>query len=116
MFFDRLKELCAEKGISTYKAATDIGLNRAVIAKWKTGSQPSGTTALKLSEYFGVSVDYLLGKEATKAPTVSGERDILDDVDVAFYGEYKELGEDDKETIRSMVRVMRERRAKQQEK
>lgn len=45
-----------------------------------------------------------------KAPTVSGERDILDDVDLAFYGEYKELSEDDKETVRDMVRLMRERR------
>lgn len=47
-----------------------------------------------------------------KSPTVSGERDILDDVDVAFYGDYKELSEDDKETLRTMARVMRERRAK----
>lgn len=50
-----------------------------------------------------------------KAPTCSGERDILDEVDIAFYGEYKELTEDDKETVRDMVRVMRERRAKRQE-
>lgn len=50
-----------------------------------------------------------------KAPTVSGEHDILDEIDIAFYGEYKELTEDDKETVRDMVRVMRERRAKKQE-
>lgn len=36
----------------------------------------------------------------------------LDDVDIAFYGSYKELSEDDKETIRRMVEVMRERRKK----
>ena len=41
--------------------------------------------------------------------------DILDEVDVAFYGEYKQLSEDDKDTIRDLVRVMRERRAKKQE-
>ena len=29
---------------------------------------------------------------------------------------YKELDEDDKETVRDMVRIMRERRAKKQEK
>jgi len=108
VFFDRLKELCDAKGVSPYKACTDVGLNRAAVAKWKGGSQPNGATAVKLAEYFGVSVDYLLGKE--KAPTQKGERDILDDVDVAFYGDYKELSEDEKEILRDMARVMRERR------
>lgn len=109
MFFDRLKELCATKGISTYKACTDVGLNRAAVAKWKGGSTPNGDTALKLAEYFGVSVDYLLGKE--NAPTPKGERKIdLQDVDVGFYGDFVELSEDDKETVRDMVRIMRDRR------
>lgn len=44
----------------------------------------------------------------------SSEHDTLDDVDVAFYGDFKTLSEDQKETIRDMVRVMRERRAKQE--
>ena len=113
MFFDRLKKLCDEKGISTYKACTDVGLNRAAVAKWKTGSVPSGSTAAKLADYFGVTTDYLLGKEEQKkAPTDSGERDILDDVDVAFYGDFKELSEDEKETVRDMVRLMRQRKEK----
>lgn len=42
--------------------------------------------------------------------------DILDEVDIAFYGDFKELTEDDKATVRDMVRIMRERRAKKQEK
>lgn len=46
--------------------------------------------------------------------SVSGETDILDDVDFAFYGEYKELTENEKETLRDMARVMRERRKKMQ--
>ena len=38
--------------------------------------------------------------------------DVLDDVDIAFYGDYKKLSEDDKAVLRDMVKVMRERRAK----
>jgi len=72
VFFDRLKSLCMKKGVSPYKACTDIGLNRAAVAKWKNGSQPNGTTAVKLAEYFNVSVDYLLNGEST--PTVTGMR------------------------------------------
>ena len=131
MFFDRLNKLCDEKGISTYKACTDIGLNRAAVAKWKNGSIPNGNTVAKLADYFGVSTDYLLGNvndpffqldneriladinsyETKKAPT-NGERDILDDVDVAFYGDFRELTEDEKETVRDMVRLMRQRKEK----
>lgn len=50
-----------------------------------------------------------------KASNSSTKPDVLDEVDIAFYGEYKQLTEDDKDTIRDMVRIMRERRAKKQE-
>jgi len=113
VFFAKLKKLCDERGISTYKACTDIGLNRAAVAKWKNGSIPSGSTATKLAAYFGVSVDYLLDNETKKAPTVSDERIDMSEVDVAFYGDYRELSDDDQKTIRDMVRLMRERRANQ---
>lgn len=46
-----------------------------------------------------------------KTPTVSGERDILDEVDIGFYNGYRDLDEADKEVLRDMVRIMRERRA-----
>lgn len=61
MFFHRFKQLCDEKGISIYKAATEIGLNRAAANKWKAGSVPNGQSLNKLADYFGVSTDYLLG-------------------------------------------------------
>ena len=50
-------------------------------------------------------------EETEKAPTVSDERIDMSDIDIAFYGDYKELSDDDQKTIRDMVRVMRERRA-----
>ena len=36
---------------------------------------------------------------------------MLDEIDVAFYGEYKELTDDQKATIRDMVAVMRKRKS-----
>lgn len=111
MFFDIFYDLCQQKGVSCKKAAEEIGLSNSITTKWKkTGATPGGDTLQRIAKYFGVSTDFLLGKE--KTPTVSGERDILGDVDFAFYGEYKELAEDDKEIIRDMVRLMRERRSK----
>jgi hypothetical protein len=57
-------------------------------------------TAQKIAGYFGVSVAYLLGQ---------GEQDLLDEADIAFYGQFKELTDEQKETVRDMVRLMRKR-------
>lgn len=81
-------------------------------------SIPDDVYDLLVAEYGtkdGIPQGTYYSAPSKKAPTVSGERDVLDEVDIAFYGEFKELTEDDKETVRDMVRIMRERRAKKQE-
>ena len=111
MFFDKLKKLCDEKGISTYKACTDIGLNRAAVAKWKNGSIPSGSTAAKLADYFGVTTDYLLGKETEKAPTVSGERNISDaELKFALWGGCEDITDEDIADVRRYAAFLPERK------
>lgn len=115
--YDRLALLCTQKGIKGGKMCTDLGISKSLMTDLKMGRKKSvsAETAQKLASYFGVSVGYLLGEETEKTPTASGERDILDEIDIAFYGDYRELTEDDKATIRDMARVMLERRAKKQE-
>lgn len=100
MFFDIFSELCEEKGVSRYKACTDIGLNRAAVAKWKNGAIPTGTTLSKLSNYFGVTTDYLLGTETEKAPTQEGERiPKREEMMAAFWGGDKDLSPEDLEAM-----------------
>lgn len=111
---NRIRELRKQRKITMKQLGEIVGLAESTISQYENGKrQPDNETVFRLSEYFDVTVGYLLGVE--KAPTGSGERDILDEIDIAFYGDYKELTEDDKETVRDMVRVMRERRAKKQE-
>ena len=114
MFFDIFYDLCQRKGVSCKKAAEDIGLSNSITTKWKkTGATPGGDTLQKIAAYFGVSTDFLLGKE--KTPTDAGERDILDEVDIGFYQGFKELTEEQKDTVRDMVNIMRQRRANRQD-
>ena len=110
MFYDIYCDLCRKHGITPSGAATKMGFNRASVTMWKnTGKAPKQDLLVRIAEYFDVSVDYLLGKE--KAPTQKGERTVnLNEVDYAFYDGYKALSEDEQETLRDMVRVMRERR------
>lgn len=63
VFFNTISKLCKSKGISPYKACTDIGLNRSAVAKWKNGAIPRGETLERIASYFNVSTDYLLGGE-----------------------------------------------------
>lgn len=115
--YDNIIALCEQRGIKGGKMCTDIGMSKGILTDLKMGRQTgiSAANAQKIAAYFGVSVGYLLGEETKKTPTASGERDILDEIDIAFYGDYRELTEDDKATIRDMARVMLERRAKKQE-
>ncbi len=110
---ERVKSICKERKIPISKLEKDCGFANGYIGQLRKGTFPADRLA-KIADYLSLSTEYLLtGTE--KAPTETGERkDVLDEVDVAFYGEYKELDEDQKETVRDMVRVMRERRAKQE--
>ena len=54
-----IKELCEEKGVTIKKMEQDIGISANSSFKWKART-PSAENLLKLSEYFGVSTDYIL--------------------------------------------------------
>lgn len=66
-FYNKFIELCETKGVSPTKVAREIGIGTPNVTYWKNGSLPKADTALKLSDYFGVTVDYLLGTY-TKEP------------------------------------------------
>ena len=89
----------------------ESGISSATMSQWrKRIYSPSSAAIAKIENYLGIAFTI---EQKEKAPTASGERkDVLDEVDVAFYGEYKELDEDQKATIRDMVAVMRSRKGK----
>ena len=61
-FFERLKELRIEKGITQAQLAQETGLTISAISKWEQGSRvPSAFVIITLAKYFGVTTDYLLG-------------------------------------------------------
>ena len=71
MFFNTFLALCEKKNISPTRVALDIGLSKAAVTRWKqTESTPDGDVLCKLADYFGCSVDYLLGRENTSDTTV----------------------------------------------
>lgn len=68
MFYDIFKRLCEEKGITPTKASAEIGFSKGSVSYWKKkwtqgeDAKPDSYTAAKIADFFGVSVDYLLGR------------------------------------------------------
>ncbi len=61
---NRIKELREQKGIGQKVLAIDIGVSQPTICDWESGRKtPSSKRAAILADYFGVSLDYLLGRE-----------------------------------------------------
>ena len=83
MFYYRFLELCKQKGISPSRVAIENNLNKSTVTVWKKQAEngkeisPQGETLNALSEYFGVSVDYLLGKTDIQSPQPTSEDDEL---------------------------------------
>lgn len=113
----RIELRLAELGMSKAEFYEESGISSASYSQWNTGKyNPSRTKLQKAAIVLNLDLDYLCYgcNDKEKTPTVSGERDILDEVDIAFYGGYKELSEDDQKTIRDMVQLMRARRTSQE--
>lgn len=104
--YDTILSLCNDKGIRPGRLCDELGLSRGLMTdlKMERKKTVNAQTAQKIASYFGVSVGYLLGEEES--------RDVLEEVDIAFYGDFRELSQEDKETVREMVRLMRSRREK----
>lgn len=111
MFFAVYNDLCDKKGLSVYKVAQELGLNRSAVAKWKGGGKPNGTTLEKMADYFGVTVDFLLGKE--KAPANEGERKISDDDLMFALWEGEDMDEDDLKAVREYAEFLRQKKRNQ---
>ena len=62
---NRIRELRKESRLSQQALADQIGVFRNTISNWETGySQISLENAQNVAEYFGVTIDYLLGSES----------------------------------------------------
>lgn len=57
----KLRELRKEKGISLKELGAEMGVAESTMSLYENGKrQPDYETLLKLAEFFGVTVDYLL--------------------------------------------------------
>ncbi len=61
------EKLLIDNNITSYKVSKDTGISTSTLSDWKTGrSVPKLDKLKKLADYFGVTLNYLIGDEELK--------------------------------------------------
>lgn len=83
MFKNRLKELRSEKGLTQRELANLIKLSPSTIAMYEAGQRtPDPEILQKLADYFGVSLDYLMGRTDVRSPVDKTAEAVENDPDL----------------------------------
>ena len=65
---NRLRDLREDKDLNQTQVATVLGMSQTGYSKYETGENDIPTQVLlRLADFYGVSVDYLLGRDETPA-------------------------------------------------
>ncbi len=70
-FWTQFESLCLARGEKPTPVVKKLGLPAGSVTSWKNGRVPHHGTLLKIADYFGVSVDYLLGNDTPVAAPAS---------------------------------------------
>lgn len=81
---DRIKELCAQKGETLASLERKMDFGNGTLRRWGDIT-PSGDKLQKVADYFGVAVDYLLGR------TESAAKPLTDDIDEMYLSLAKDM-------------------------
>lgn len=101
--YERIDELCRKKGITVTDLCKECQIPRASLSDYKMGriKSLSALTLSKISEYFGVSVEFLL----------SGEQQLPDEetLKVALFGGGVEVTDEMWNEVKRYAQYIRDR-------
>ena len=101
---NKLYELRKEKGLTQAQVAEVIGCTYQAFQRYEKGlREPDFATLQKLSEYFGVSIDYILGN--TDVRTVLPGETPLTDGEKALLDLFKRVPQEQQALVLEMIKV-----------
>ena len=112
MFYDIFVSLCREKGIKPTPLAHKLGINAASVSYWKrSGSTPKQEILNKIADYFGVSVDFLLGKTYIRDRNTPENKTITDeDIKFALFHGADDITDEMYEEVKRYARYIKDHR------
>ena len=97
---DRIKQLRKKKGVSQSQLAEAIGVKKNTVSTWERGTRKPDFAALQLlSEYFEISLEYLLGTSDEEETRFKPSQEDLD-----FYA-FSEKADEIKESTELLSRL-----------
>lgn len=108
MFFDNFVRLCEQKGVKPSRALTEAGVPKSAYSYWRTeagagnDAKPTNQNAIKLAQYFDVTVDYLLTGNQKENPPQQPQSE----VDVALERIRKKLESMPKEQREALMNLI----------
>lgn len=74
---NRLKEIRESKGMTQTQLGEVIGAKKSAVSLWESGKRQIDNNTLKsLADFFGVSVDYILGRDQEELAQISLDNDV----------------------------------------
>ena len=77
--YEIFAKLLQQNKITSYRVHKDTGISQTTLSDWKNGKiTPKADKLQIIADYFGVTIDYLMGNEQQETPalTKKDERDI----------------------------------------
>ncbi|MBE5039791.1 helix-turn-helix transcriptional regulator [Ructibacterium gallinarum] len=97
----RLKELREQRGLNQEGLAQKLNVSQSTISAYETGERvPDFNAAIKIANFFHVSLDYLAGLSNVKLQIM--ESDLSPD-ELEHLHIYRQLGDTDKEKIKAYI-------------
>ena len=61
-FWQTYEKLCFDAHKKPTQVGRELSISSGTITQWKNGSMPGGEKLMQIADYFGVSIDYLVGR------------------------------------------------------
>ena len=108
--YESIKSLCDDAGIKPGKMCVELGLSKSMMTGLKNGRKQSiqVETAQKIADYFGVSVDRVLGTEQKEKPAHGVDE--LDEITKKLHKIIEESTEEERQDMLDYVEFMMTRR------
>lgn len=80
--YEIFEQLLHSRNVTAYQVSKATGISQSTLSDWKKGrSVPKMDKMQKIADFFGVTVDYLLGTEKERDPVPAGK---VSDEDIKF--------------------------------
>ena len=107
-FYENYLALCEKVGKSPSRVALEIPLSKPTVTRWSNGGGITDATARKVANYFGVTVEELMGEGIKKDPV---PKDGAEDNETAELREiWSSADENERRDLLEMARMLKSRR------